>query len=148
MNLTFTAGFAQTVSFACAGLPANATCTFSPATVTPSSATATTVRFDTAVASAAAQAGDGDSPWTAVALSSIVLAVVARSRPRGKSRRGLSLLLAGSLGVLALSSCGGGDGSVGGIVVPMPTPSGSYPLTISATAGAMTKTAVYTLTVR
>lgn len=148
VNLTFTAGFAQTVSFACAGLPANATCTFSPATVTPSSATATTIRIDTAVASAAAQAGDGDSPWTAVALSSIVLAVVARSRPRGKSRRGLSLLLAGSLGVLALSSCGGGDGSVGGIVVPMPTPSGSYPLTISATAGAVTKTAVYTLTVR
>jgi hypothetical protein len=58
-------GFSQAVSFACSGLPAGVTCSFSPATVTPRDGVATTTLTFTRSATAKllrwASALDGSS---------------------------------------------------------------------------------------
>ena len=157
LNLAFGSGFTQTVAFSCAGLPANARCSFNPASVTPGSGTpSTTVTISTGgVMSAWLGGGFGPNDtmtWGFIGIGSIGLAAMARRRRRMTWRASASLFFAGLLAI-GLVSCGGDDnGNAGQSAAPpiatMPTPSGAYTVTISATAGAITKSVIYSLTVK
>jgi Chitobiase/beta-hexosaminidase C-terminal domain len=97
-------GFSSAVSFSCSsGLPSGVSCGFSPATVTPSGATASTTLTVTASASAAAMGRDGRplSPWAA-------LAGVWCCFLGWKKRRRLQMLLlaVSAIGLILLHGCG------------------------------------------
>lgn len=145
LTITPSGGFNAAVSFACAGLPKNATCTFTPANVTPAgSAVTTTLRIGTD--------GGAVSMSSAFAFAAVLplLTVLARRRRRGE-RAGLStgfwvivfLLMAG-----LPAGCGGGDP-----VTPPATgtPAGTSTVAVTATSGTgaskITQTTTLTLTV-
>jgi len=141
-------GSTQTVAVACSGLPAHATCGFSPsATVTldGTQPSTVTVTFSTDVTAALSRiralpmlanlgGGFGGGVLTLLALGACV---------RGRLRRPLLL----SAVALALASCHGGSGSGGGGGGGSTTPSGSYPITISLTSGSTTHSVSLTLVV-
>ncbi len=124
-------GYNQPISFACGGLPANATCTFTPNPVTPNGAPVTsTLVITTDVKSAALVApAFGFHTGGAVALAGLLLLPFLRRRKLG----GLSLttlLLFLTLGgaITALSGCGSSNNTP-------KTPDGTYTVTVNATAG-------------
>ncbi len=153
-------GYHSEVSFACSGLPANATCSFSPTTVTPSGAPASsTLTIATGVASSTAVRTMASSNTTnkmaerigsGIALSLVFLPwsfLRIRRRLSGRvealrSHTWLILfLMAGLLaGATALSGCGGSSSSHS-------TPKGTSTISVTATAGAATQTAAFQLTV-
>jgi hypothetical protein len=139
-------GFNSAVSFACSGLPAGASCSFSPSTVTPSGAAATTTLAVSVSATASAELRNAGprshSPLFPV--SGVVLAS-AWFWIGGKKRRSiqmLSLLAAGVLALTAISGCGSG-GSGGGSPPPV---SQTFTVTVTATSGSLQQTTTLTLT--
>lgn len=135
-------GFASAVSFACPGLPTGATCSFSPATVTPAGATATTTLT---IATASTIAGLRDSPNPLLpggATFAVGLCFLGFRRRR--ALQSLLLLAVCALGMGWLSGCGGGSNSNSG--------TGTNPVTstvtVTATSGSLSHTATLTLTVQ
>jgi len=129
-------GFNSATTFACTTVPANLTCSFNPATVTPT---------------------NGQSASTALTLTeSSSAALLRRSNPflpegvtfaiavcflGWKKRRALFLalvLIAGVIAITQLTGCGGGKGSAA------PT---SSSVVVTATSGNVTKTITLTVTV-
>jgi Bacterial Ig-like domain (group 3)/FG-GAP-like repeat len=152
-------GFNGAVFFACSGLPANSTCTFSPSTVTPNAAaisTSLTVTTNVATAANRAPAEDlgemGLSFALLLGLGSLggIRAGGGRFSLHGTGGRwniwvflGSSLLLATGVSL----GCGGGSG--GGTTPSGPvTPAGTTTLTVTATSTGSTGTSpAATLTV-
>jgi hypothetical protein len=102
VKVTVTAqnSFSAPLTFSCAGLPAGATCSFSPATVTPVGGTASTALMITTSPSAAALP-PSRTPWIPGSVLAGVLCFFGR-----KKRRGLQMLMLALVG-LGLSVCGG-----------------------------------------
>ena len=149
ITITPSGGFSQQVSFSCSGLPQNASCSFSPATVTPSgTGTAmSTLTIQTGMASAAlhqpALPGHGSGGTTMLAFlgGGVFLGWTLLRRRKSKSLRYVQLGLA--LMILAASAVVG----CGGSAKPTTTPTGTYQVTITGTAGSATQSATYSLTV-
>jgi hypothetical protein len=142
------AGFSGTLNFSCTGLPTNAACTFSPASMTVSGTTAatTTLTLSTA-ASAMASARDGaPSRALTVLVCGLPLLGLLTLLPVTRGRR-LLLCLSFVLfvSVTSLTGCGGGQSAQSS---GMQTAPGSYTFHVVATAGAVTSTASYSLTVQ
>jgi subtilase family serine protease len=124
-NIGSLSGFNGTVSFSCFGLPAEATCTFSPAQVTanPSQSVSTTLTISTAAVgqSRRSRTAKNGTLWLPVAgvflLSACLIGV---SNPR-KHRLPVALVILAL--AIALPSCGGSSGGGGGGPPPNPTPS-------------------------
>lgn len=140
LSVTPLYGFNSAVTFACSGLPTGASCSFSPATVTPSGAAAsTTLTVATTKTSAALRRNS--FPWLPGSTLAAVLCCL------GYKKRRLFpvlLLLAASLaGLGLLNGCGGGS-SAGGSSTPQPTTS---TVTVTASSGTLQHTAAFTLTV-
>lgn len=135
VTVTPTNGFSSAVTFACSGLPAGASCAFSPATVTPAGgAAATTLTITTGSASAAAHPNSGGFlPEATVALA---LCLIGWKRRRNF----LSLSVLFVAGVLLFSGCGGSASN------PTPTPVTST-VTVTATSGSIQQTITVLLTV-
>lgn len=133
-------GFDSAVSFSCSGLPPGASCSFSPATVTPSGASvSTTVTIATSATSAAVQ--HGSNPWLPGSLLAFALSGI-----RWKRRR-LQLLLVFALsvsGLCLLSGCGGVSSSSG---LTPPNQSVTSTVTVTATSGSLQHTATFSLTI-
>jgi hypothetical protein len=165
LSLSFGANFTQAVSFSCAGLPAYASCSFSPATISPgANSTATTVTISTGVVGATAMAhwpraliaGAQDNPLGPAKTLIPTFAIFGGLGWCGLTSRRLTkkrhrLLLGGGL-ILALlfsglGACGGGS-STSTASSAVVTPSGTYPVTVTATGGGVSKSMIYTLTVR
>lgn len=134
-------GFNSTVTFACAGLPASASCHFNPSSVTPSGGAVTTQLTIAASASAtvARPARNPFQPAAALALACCLLFL--------RKRRTLALnfiLIAAFLALTSLTACGGG-GSVngGGSGGRQPT---SYTVTVTATSGTLNQSTNIALT--
>jgi len=126
-------GFNSAVSFACSGLPAGATCTFSPATVTPSG---NPVNAQLTISyTALARLEHKGKPW--VPGSTLALATCLLLFRRRKNWRLSAILVAVALGAGVLSGCA--------TVVVYTIPSTST-VTVTATSGVMQQTAQLTLT--
>jgi len=143
-TVTPVAGYNQAITFSCSGLPRFATCTFAPASVTPSgAAVSTTLTIATDVATAASRQaprrpGEGAPAYLLAAL--LFAGVGALNRLR-RSRLQLfgSLLFALLLsGLVTLNGCGGGNA----------TPQGTSTLTITATGASVTQTASLSVTIQ
>lgn len=150
-----------TLTFSCSGLPSYATCTFSPTsiTLTPGAAFPTPVYTDVTfwndVSGSAAElhapsigASHRDValasiigwPVTLLGLTGIFTLRRKRNRLRMLSLFAAILVVAGS--AVTLSGCNGP-----GAYVAVLTPAGTYPITVSATNGAVTKSVVVNYTV-
>ncbi|HUI41466.1 MAG TPA: S8 family serine peptidase [Terriglobia bacterium] len=162
--------FTNAVQLACspAGLPAEATCSFSPLSVTPgSSPAASTLTLATTAASAAfgALRGPGAPGAFWRALGAMLLALLlaklwGRVRWRTEIRGGMrphagfyrvSMLLGGLLLLAALAgcaACGGGGGTPSGPPPNKGTLPGTYTVTVTATAGQLSQSATVMLTVQ
>src|SRR5579864_418112 len=128
-------GVVSTVTFACTGLPAASSCTFSPASVTPNGAAATTtLTLSTTAPSSAAIPFAGLRPWTLVSwsLATVLGFFMVRTVALGKNARRYSVVFAGIAVLLCLVSCGGGGSNQ-----PKPTtgtPPGDVIITVTATS--------------
>jgi len=149
VSITPSNGFNAATSLACSNLPAHTTCTLSPNSVTPNGASATaTLTFTTAVASAAVDTPQfpGSSPQhRSMEITLAGLSLFAGILLLGRHRRLLlprllpvALLAAGALW---LTSCSGHSSS-------SRTPSGTNSVTVTATSGASSQSAVFLLTVQ
>ena len=160
LTVTPTGTIAQAVSFTCAGLPADATCNFSPASVTPgASAATTTVTIATNVATAELRMpGFGPASsrggFSGVSLAGLLMlgvgcAAGASRRQRTLLRRAnkLLLLMPVLLGLAGLALVGCGGGSSSGTPTAPVTPSGTSMVVITASGGGQTATATITVTV-
>ena len=147
-------GFNQPVTFACSGLPAASTCSFSPSTVTPNGSAATsTLTIATNVAMTPLHAPSPFGPLERKALLAVVLFGLGglfSARRRWKSLFCAVILLAG-LG-LAVSGCGGGggnnSGSGSGSGGSSTTPAGTSTITVMVTAGSLSQNGTFTLIVQ
>ena len=137
-------GFNSAVSFACSGLPANASCSFSPTTVTPSGAAATT-QLTIAVSAQAMAVQPRPGPFfPATAIAAAVCMFAFRRRRAVQFGLALAVIFAG-MGLL--SGCGGGGtggggGGGGGGSTPV-----TSTVTVTATSGSIQQIATLTLTV-
>jgi hypothetical protein len=135
-------GFASSVSFSCSsGLPAGASCSFSPAIVTLPGATSTTLTVTTSASSAALRRNSSPLfPGSALAVALCCFGW------RKRRRLQLLLLLAVSVaGLGLLNGCGsGGSGSGGGGSQSITS---TVTVTAAATSGSPSHTAIFKLTV-
>ncbi len=154
-------GFSQSVSMSCSGLPAGATCSFSPATlaISGSAAASSTLTIGTSARTAMNSVREPQDPMNPLVPGGLLMAGLGLPIMLGRRRRRatdrfvqrsvLGLLLLG--GVTLLNGCGGGGGADGGGAGggggSGGTPAGTYTITITASGGAATHTATYALTV-
>jgi hypothetical protein len=128
--------FSSSVSFACSGLPAGATCSFSPSSVTPigPAAATTTLTLSTTTASAALD-GNRQPLFPEMALA-VTLCCIGWTR----RRRMLTLLLlaVSAAGLSLLSGCGGGS---------LTPASVTSTITITATSGSLSHSTTFSITV-
>jgi hypothetical protein len=140
LTLTANAAFSGTVALTCSGLPANATCTLSPASVglaAGGSATSTLVIGTTT--SAALHNPLDRSPWkTPAGVVSLAALLWVFARRRSLPRL-FSVLLLGALAsaAMSLTACGGGSVKA--------APVGTYKVTITATPASSTASSQTTI---
>lgn len=134
VTVTPSNGFDEPVAFACSGLPAEVTCSFSPGSVIPAGgATSSTLTFR-----GSAIAGRSGSGIPVLALNLSITALIGVRR----RMRLLSILVAtGAAGLVLLIGCGGGNAG-GGSHQPV-----TATVTIGGTAGTLQHSASVTLTV-
>ena len=167
VTLTPTASFSGTVSLSCTGLPAGASCSFTPASLNlGTTAASSTMTITTTARAVALMPGslDGNVPPAAggVALAGGLAAILLRRlgwlRPRNR-RQGWRqywrqfawpTLLAVTL-LSVLNACGGGGGGGGGgsssATLTTGTPAGTYTVTINAVGAASSYSSNFALTV-
>ncbi len=136
VSVTPVNGFNQAVAFACSGLPAEAACTFSPATVTPSGTAASTTTM-TVTTTAASTAGDIRWPIAGGGIALGMGLLFFRRRKPWPPLVCMALVLC--LGGIVLGCGGGSNSSAGGggsgSTTAPGTPAGTGQVTITATAG-------------
>jgi hypothetical protein len=151
LSVTPQNGFASQVSFTCSGLPAGSTCSFAPATVTPSGAVAMTqLTISASAQSAASQPGSQPFfPFTALAAA---VCLIGWRKRQGRHNWLLLTLVFAGLGLL--SACGGGATSSTTISAPTPAPSPTpaptpttSTVTVTGTSGILNQTVTLTLKV-
>jgi hypothetical protein len=149
VSVTPAGGFAQPVTFACTGLPSEATCTFAPASVTPgASPVTTTLTITTTAAQSAVQSGIHRAGMTGLlALGSLLLLVTPGVSRVARWSRWFVLLFAFALGG-AFIGCGGGGGGGGGGTSNPGTPAGTTTVTVTAKSGSISQTASLKMTVQ
>jgi hypothetical protein len=133
-------GFNAAVLFGCSGLPSGASCSFSPTTVTPSGATASTTLTVTVPATTATLGRNRRPLFPAAALAAILCCFGRKKRRRLQL---LLLLTVSGIGLSLLNGCNSG-GSITGPSSPQPSTS---TVTVSATSGSLESSATFSLTV-
>ena len=143
------------VTFSCSGLPAQAACVFTPATVLQAAGATKVSLSVTTVAPSMIPPAPGPGPrgtpwvvllWALVGMASMgwfVLRQQAAQRWRYAFSLAVVLMLAGFA-----TACGGGGGGGGGVVHNAGTPVGTFPITVTATAAGVLHTATFTVTVQ
>ena len=139
--------FTGSIKFTCAGLPRNATYSFTPLLVNLSSA-GSTVTLNVVTHTVVAALPRPSLWWTAMFLPAIVAGAFVGNRARRRVL--LQALAAAGLGIGLLAACGGGGASSTPIVPPpdTATPVGTYTLTVTATSGSVSHSTDLTLIVR
>jgi arabinogalactan endo-1,4-beta-galactosidase len=152
VSITPMNGFSAATTLACSGLPSFATCAFSPASVTPGAAAATsTLTIATNVQTASighettpanrSNRGVGSGAMLAVLLLPLMLF--------DRRRRKLWLRVCGCVfvGVLLMQGLTGCSGN-SGMSNSSTTPAGQYTITITATSGTLSQSTTLPLTVQ
>ena len=145
-------GFNQQVSFACSGNSNGVTCSFSPTTVTPNGSAASTMLTIATTSQSAELAPPKNGVMRRGLRGGATLAFLAAGAlwffRRRKDRIWLALLVVGVAMTLGgLGGCGGSGSSSNSSGSGSQPQSASYAITVTATAGTMTQTAGYSLTV-
>jgi N-acetylneuraminic acid mutarotase len=145
-TLTLTAtpqnGFNAAIGFSCSGLPSGVTCSFSPASLTPSGGSASTQLTITSSTQAASRNSTDRSPQSRPLALGLTLCFFALRWRRKLRARPLAVLIVFGLGLL--SGCGGG-GSQGSSNLP-PAPINAT-VTVIATSNSLQEQATITLRV-
>jgi alpha-tubulin suppressor-like RCC1 family protein len=138
--------FDASITLACAGLPAGATCSFSSATVTPGAQPAfTAVTISTAGVAALAPARPHRATY-AVWIGALGL-IFGTLLADGSRKRRMGLMLAlGLLLVVAQFACGGGGGGASLSSEPATVASTTVTITISGASGSLTHAGLASLT--
>jgi len=143
LSVTPQNGFNSAVTFSCSGLPANSSCSFSPSSVTPTGAAATTMLTIATNVQAAANQAPAKALRGAVISFALLLGFVPFAglrfarRARGLSSTGgrfwMFLFFAGTVALTAtlVVGCSGGSGSTP-TPTPPTTPAGTSSVTINA----------------
>ncbi len=119
--------FASAISLSCSGLPSEASCSFTPSSVSTGSTTQNvTLTIVTTPASSPAHASLGRAGGITLAAFSLLSLLVL---PRRRWRLWMVLLAAVCLGI---PGCGGGGGTNGGGNNNQGTPAGSYTVVVTA----------------
>jgi hypothetical protein len=143
INVAGTAGFSGQITLACSGLPASASCSFSPATITVSgtSPVAAQLSVNTSGNTAMSRLGREDG-FSGVAYG-ISLAGLLMLWPirRRVGRIGALLLCVVAFTLLGLNGCSGGGNTA-------KTAVGTYNFTVTASSGNMQIRSAYTLVVQ
>jgi hypothetical protein len=134
LTVTPVGGYSGTVKFSCGTLPSGATCTFAPASVTPTSGAATSVLTITTTAPSTARLRDRSLPLQGIAWASLILLTLSPRKLRGLNRRLgratlLTLLLAA--GLFSFSGCSSSSASNNTPTNPG-TPAGAQTITLTA----------------
>jgi hypothetical protein len=166
-----TNNFSGNVTLACSGLPAGATCNFSPSqlSVSPMSSALSTVTIQTSKSGAMLTSPFGISASHAAAISAALLLpfgslMLFTNRRRSKEQKQLFLLSLSAfvlLSVGVIAGCSNSMTPASAAMTPAPTapaapttpttpgtPTGQSQVTITATAGAITQSTVVALTVQ
>ncbi len=148
-------GFSAATSLACSGLPANATCLFNPASVTPSGAAATstlTIASNTKAAYALpnpqlpiSQKDKGLTHGDQFAISAASLFVIFGLGFTSRKARKDWMRYLDAIAFLALIA---GAGTGCGTGSSTKTPPGQYSVTVTGTLGSLTHSATYSITVK
>jgi hypothetical protein len=161
INVTGATGFSGQVTFACSGLPANASCSFSPATITVAGTPAvpTLVTINTAASTTTSQMHNtGALGAAACGLTLASLLLFWPERRRWSVLR-IAMLSISILALLVPAGCGGGSsgsasssGGTGGSPPAPPAPpataAGTYTFMVTATSGSVEASSTYTLVVQ
>jgi PKD repeat protein len=150
-------GFNQPASLTCTGAPTNATCNVSAPSVTPGNAatiTVVTTAHSTVWPTLPALPKGFPLPML-YGLAIIALALWAMARPQRRIKlafSGLAIVTLATSGCASVAGIAGGSNSNGSSTSPSTggdsTPAGTYTITVTATSGALTHSATYTLTVQ
>ena len=133
--------FPGTVTLTASGLPTGATATFSPASVSPGSSSATSqLTIQTAATTARLERHGVSWPLTAAVLPLFGLCFAGARRRRWLLLRLLALTSLGA--ITTLSGCGGGFG----LGASLPSPQ-SYTITVTGTSGSVQESTTLQLTV-
>jgi N-acetylneuraminic acid mutarotase len=140
ISVTPANGFNSAVSFSCSGLPSGVSCSFSPATVTPSDvAVSTTLTIATTTSAALHR---NAIPFSSgAALAAALCCIGWRKRRRWPI---LITIAAAAIGLSALSGCGSGSSSSSTTTAHQPTTSA---ITVTAASGSLQHSTDVALTV-
>jgi sugar lactone lactonase YvrE len=150
LNVLSTGGFNQAVGFACSGLPAGVTCSFSPATVTPDGTGRATPTQMTVSATSTASVRQSPGSFGGVFVAAILFGLGGLFRQRRKGRTvspaGMGLwIVVAAAGLFGLAGCATGSS--------MPTGQVGATVTVTAYTGSAsnptaTQTTTFVLTVQ
>ena len=139
LSVTAQNGFASATTFTCSGLPTGATCSFSPATVTPSGATPATSTLTVSAASTSAQnTHPGSLPGKFPGGATLAIALCFLGYKKRRHFPTLLILATAVIGVTALTGCGGSS-------KPKAT---TTTVTVVATSGAIQQTVPLSITIQ
>ena len=143
INVTGTAGFSGQVTFVCSGLPANASCSFSPASITVSGTAAvpTLLSISTAASTTTSQLRLGTVAY-GLGLAGLVMLWPIRRRGFPLFAMMICTVAIGALGLTGCSSAGGSSAP------PSATAAGTYNFTVTASSGSVQSQSAYTLVVQ
>jgi hypothetical protein len=139
VTVTPSNGFNSSVTFACTGLPSGATCSFSPAQVTPAGSAAPT-QLTIAASSTSAASQRRSAPFVPEAALAATIFLLGWKR-RSLLKIVLVVLLTFA-GFAPVSGCGGGSGSSSG----QQTQPINATVTVTATSGSLQQTGTIALT--
>jgi hypothetical protein len=150
VSVSNSSGFSGNISLACSGLPSEATCTFSPASIS-AAGTASTTTVSITVTTKAATAmlhSQQRRYWPAQWIAGMGLLFSFVLVGKRKSSRGLFLPLILTL-VIVVPGCGGGGSSASHNPPPdAGTPTGVSTIVVTATSGSIASTSSFTLVVQ
>jgi hypothetical protein len=148
-------GFNSAIALSCAGLPSESTCSFSPASVTPGVAVATsTLTVKTTGPSAAMLQPTGIrrsrgmyAIW--LVIPGMLFSTVGLAGEKRRKRLGYLFALLVIAACTLMAGCGSSGSSSSGSTAPTGgTPAGTYTITITGIAGSTSHAASVTLTVQ
>ena len=147
LDLAANSAFSGTVTVTCSGMPTASTCTVNPGSVTLAANQTNAVSIVITTTAPSVQSARNSMPaWLPVAGGTQLALAGALLWPNRRKLRRLAavLLLVMLAGVGALTGCGGGSGKT---VATGGTPVGQSTVTVAATAGSVSQTMQFRLTV-